>query len=411
MKILALFVGITILLIDNTFAQRGRFEFEQPEDRYVEIPFDVINNLVIFKLIVNGSDSLNFILDTGVRRSILLDTSSVKTASMQFTYSISLKGLGQEKSIMAYLSAGNMIRMHGVRGFNQWICVIQQHQNEFSQRMGRKIDGIIGCDFFTHFIVDLNFDNKIMTLYKPSSKIPRRLRKFHYIPFQFQDEKPVMDVIIVQNNVPYSFRTLIDTGLSDAIWAFNFNNRELELPPKNFETVLGGGLNGDILGKAGKIEMLSLGDFSLNGVIAAFPDSASIGDTDLLQSRDGSIGNELFRRFHMVIDYPNQRIGLKPGKEFNRPFRYNRSGIDLIAQKPGVPIYQVSEIRKGSPADRAGVQIGDMLIRVQGESCFNNQLDEVYELLNPEKPRKIKIQVMRGGHVQKIVLEPGTELD
>jgi hypothetical protein len=411
MKTLALLVGIMILLIDNTFAQRGRFEFESPENRYVEIPFDVVNNLVIFKLIVNGSDSLNFILDTGVRRSILLDTSSVKPATMQLTYPVSLKGLGQNQSITAYLSAGNMMRMHGVRGTNQWICVIQQQQNEFSQRMGRKINGIIGCDFFMQFIVDLNFDSKIMTLYKPSAKMPRSLRRFHYVPFKFEDEKPVMNVVVVQNNIPYSFRTLIDTGLSDAIWAFSFNNSELELPAKNFETILGGGLNGDIQGKAGKIGTLILGDYSMNGVIAAFPDSASVGDTNLLQGRDGSIGNELFRRFHVVIDYQNQRIGLRPGKEFRHPFRYNRSGIDLIAQKPGVPIYQVSEIRKGSPADRAGVRIGDMLIRVQGENCFNNQLDEVYELLNPEKPRKIKIQVMRSGHVQKIVLEPGTELD
>lgn len=411
MKTLALLVGIMILLIDNTFAQRGRFEFESPENRCVEVPFDVVNNLVIFKLIVNGSDSLNFILDTGVRRSILLDTSSVNPASMHLTYPVSLKGLGQDQSVTAYLSAGNMIRMHGVRGTNQWICVIQQQQNEFSQRMGRKISGIIGCDFFMQFVVDLNFDSKIMTLYKSSVKMPRYLRRFHYIPFQLEDEKPVMNVVVIQNNIPYSFRTLIDTGLSDAIWAFSFNNSELELPAKNFETILGGGLNGDIQGKAGKIGTLILGNYSMNGVVAAFPDSASVGDTNLLQGRDGSIGNEIFRRFHVVIDYQNQRIGLRPGKEFNHPFRYNRSGIDLIAQKPGVPIYQVSEIRKGSPADRAGVRIGDMIIRVQGENCFNNQLDEVYELLNPEKPRKIKIQVMRSGHVQKLVLEPGTELD
>ena len=393
-------------------AQVGSFTFNSPRETVVEIPFQMVSNLILIKLSVNGSDSMNFILDSGVRRTILLDTLMLDRSSLKYSIPVMLRGFGQEFDLQAYLSTGNYINLPGLTGRNQWICVIRQGKNEFSQRMGTKIHGIIGCDFFSQFVVEIKYDEKILKIRKPCDRTARRIRSYHFIPLKFEDEKPVIELSINQKDTTKNkIRALVDTGLSDAIWAFTFADPSITVPEKNFETILGGGLNGDIIGNAGRIPKISISDFSLVDVMAAFPDSNSIGGTRNILGRQASIGNELLRRFSVVFDYQNLRIGFKKGKCFKQSFKYNRSGIDLIAKMPGLPIYEVSEIRKNSPADRAQLKIGDMIIKVQGEECLDKKLDEVYDLLNPDKARKVKLQVMRNGLTQKMILDAGNELD
>lgn len=412
MKNLLLFIiGISGFLGNRLNAQMGSFLFESDRQTTIDIPFEMVSNLIVIKLSVNGSDSLNFILDTGVRRTILLDTSILDRNSLRYTIPIMLRGFGQDYELQAYLSTGNQIDMPGIKGRNQWICVLRQGKNEFSQRMGKKIHGIIGCDLFSQFVIEIQYDKKLIKFRKPCERTARRVRSYHFIPFKIEDEKPVVELTLNQtDSTSKKIRALVDTGLSDAIWAFTFADSTIVIPEKNFKTILGGGLNGDIVGNAGRVPKIVISDFMLEDVMAAFPDSNAIGTASMM-GRQASIGNELLRRFDVVFDYQNTRIGLKKGRGFRQPFKYNRSGIDLVAKMPGLPIYEVSEIRKNSPADRAQLQIGDMIIKVQGEECLDKRLDEVYDLLNPEKAKKVKLQVMRNGLSQKIVLDAGDELD
>ncbi len=411
-NLLLILICIGSFFTSQLNAQMGSFAFVSPKETEVDIPFEMVSNLIVVKLSVNGSDSLNFILDSGVRRTILLDTLMLDRASLKYAIPISLRGFGNEYELQAYLSTGNHIDLPGLRGWNQWICVIRQGKNEFSQRMGKSIQGIIGCDFFSQFVVEVRYDKKILKIRKPCERTARKVRSYKFIPFSFEDEKPVVELTLNQaDTTVLKIRALVDTGLSDAIWAFPFSDASIKIPEKNFKTILGGGLNGDIIGNAGRIPKITISEFSLNEVMAAFPDSNSIGNSGSLKGRQASIGNELLRRFDVVFDYPNLRIGFKKGAAFRQSFKYNRSGIDLIAKMPGLPIYEVSDIRKNSPADKAQLQIGDMIIKVQGEQCLDKKLDEVYELLNPDKARRVKLQVMRNGLPQKIVLEAGNELD
>ncbi|MCF6172544.1 MAG: hypothetical protein L3J44_01980, partial [Campylobacteraceae bacterium] len=78
-----------------------------------------------------------------------------------------------------------------------------------------------------------------------------------------------------------------------------------------------------------KIDEISLGEFKLKKVNAAFPDSTSIAFARKFKERNGSIGGGILKRFNIIFDYPNRRITLKKNHHFSNPFYYNMSGIVL----------------------------------------------------------------------------------
>ncbi len=131
--------------------------------------------------------------------------------------------------------------------------------------------------------------------------------------------------------------------------------------------------------------------------VVSFPDSTAIRDTLMLRSRNGSIGAEILRRFKVFIDYQKKRLILKPNSNFKSAFKYNMSGMEVWNPLPNLPIIAISQITKGSPADKAGLKKGDQIMLINYKRPSELSLDQVTQMLQTREGRVIRVTVNRNG--------------
>jgi hypothetical protein len=98
----------------------------------------------------------------------------------------------------------------------------------------------------------------------------------------------------------------------------------------------------------------------------------------------GLIGNDLLRRFNVVINYEQREFHLLPNTHFHDNFDYSYSGLELY-MVDGVII--IGDVAKDSPAEKAGLQEGDTVIAInknfsQNLSLYKVSLQNASEAIN-----------------------------
>ncbi|MBA7557774.1 hypothetical protein ES705_50545 [subsurface metagenome] len=314
--------------------------------------------------------------------------------------------MGEGEPVDAIHSYGNNFYISGIRGANQDLLILLQNVFNLSSIFGTRIHGLMGYNIFSNFIVEIDYQNKIISFHNPEYYKPGRKRKRTItLPLTIHNTKPyLVGTIILADNTEVPVKLLLDTGASHALWLDQKSHPGLKFPEKVVDSYLGKGLSGDIYGKLGKIHGFRLGVSLFSSPIVAFPDSASVGNSSGLDDRNGSLGSEILRRFRVIIDYPNKQITLTPNNNFKSPFKLNRSGIDLEAPIPELPYYIISNIRKESPADRAGLKKGDELQYINNKNVRLLTINDIYNIFQNKAGKKIKLTVTRGGFSFKVIL-------
>jgi membrane-associated protease RseP (regulator of RpoE activity) len=192
-------------------------------------------------------------------------------------------------------------------------------------------------------------------------------------------------------------KLLVDTGASDALWLSEKSDDRINYPKNHVETFIGRGLSGDLYGVKGRIEAIWVGPLVLPQPIVAFPDSEVIDQLISSNDRNGTIGAEILRRFHVTIDYRNSRLTLRPNHKINDVFNYNMSGMEIVNPMPGLPIFTVTNIRENSPAFLAGLKENDQILSLNNSSRNDMELNDINLLLQSKENKKIKVKYLRDG--------------
>lgn len=378
------------------------FLFDNPNKKSIEIKFNLISNLIIIPVSINGSDTMNFILDTGVRDPIITELTLVEELNLNYMKSIELRGLGNEPTTQAYQSGDNVIKLPGLTAKHQKINVILDENFQISQILGMPVHGLIGFNLFKQFVIKVNYSNETITLSKPVFFEYKPRKNDIVLPISWEKNKPIVNAEIVQNGgeiVPV--KLLVDTGASDALWLSTQTDSLIKLPEKTVFAFLGTGLGGDLFGHKGRIEGLWLGGSTLSTPIVSYPESAYISQLAFSEKRNGSIGGEVLRRYLVIFDYFYNRLILHPNSNFNNRFFYNMSGLEIINPVPGIPVFTVSNIIEGSPAWDAGIRENDQLITLNNQHHKELTLNDINLVLRKRENKKINITVLRSGELIK----------
>lgn len=419
---------LVIVFSFSTFSQGG---FNIPGRDNEKIKFRLINNLIVVPVEINGVE-LSFILDTGVSKPILFNITNTDSLQIKNVETIYLRGLGQGgQPIEALRSRKNFFKIGNAININQDIYVVFDSAINFSNRLGINVHGIIGYDVFKNFVVEINYVSNVLKLHKPDKFRYKNCKKCEEFDLTLYNNKPyvVGEVKIDSAYVPT--KLLIDTGSSDSIWLFEDANLGLE-PLNNlyFDDFLGKGLSGNVYGKRSKVKEFKLKSFVLNDVNVAFPDSSSLGHARRIKDRNGSVSGEILKRFNVIFDYNNSKLTLKKNSNFRTPFYYNRSGIILeqagtrvvkekedrgrvgYGNKGGnntqielqtyykyslKPSYAIVELREGSPAEAVGLQVGDVLLSINGKKSHEISLQRIIEYFKNDIGKLIRVKVDRAG--------------
>jgi len=389
----------------------SNFHFVDANQKSMTLKFDLMSNLIVIPLRINNSDTMRFVLDTGLRTTLISELSSRDSLSLSYARKVKIGGLGEGESLEALHSYGNFIRLNDIVGENQNIFVLFENIFHLSEKLGKQVHGLIGYDLFKSFIVEIDYIERKITFHNPKKfKYKKKHRKkYTTLPLQFEKSKPYVQVeleVSTGNFLPV--KLLLDSGSSDALWLFCNSHQQISTGEKYIEGYLGRGLNGDVFGKKGRVKSLKIKDLIIKNPFASFPDSSSIFQIIEQDNRNGSIGSEIFRRFDVIFDYPNKKILLRPNHKFKSPFIYNMSGIELSTPYPELPIFIIAHIRKNSPAERAGLQVGDQVLRVNYREASDYILEDFHILFRENEGKKIKIRVFRRGKIysHQFRLEP-----
>lgn len=427
------YITFSIFILFNSFNgfTQERFRMLNSKSKQV-IPFKLLSNLIVFPIEVNGND-LNFILDSGVGATILFNLNSQDSIQLKNAKKIRLKGLGMEDAIEAILSTGNHFKINNIISENQKLYVVSNDNFDLSSKMGVTIHGIIGYEILKDFVVKINYNTKKIIFYNPNNYVREDCNKCETFDLEFHRLKPYINIGVrfnedANNLVPV--KMLIDSGGSDAMWLFENSKPEILPPTLFFRDFLGEGLSGEIYGKRSKIYSLVLGKFELLNPTVSYPDSLSVAQALSFTERNGSIGGTVLKRFTVMFDYRKSKITLKQGNYFKEPFRYNMSGIELVyngkilvkeLDKGAIsysdanissnnkitldysykftfkPTYKIHNITVGSPAYEAGLQKGDIVIKINGKYTYDLKLEEIVEKFYQKENTKIELVVERGG--------------
>lgn len=382
----------------KNYADKTGFVFDNPKKKSITIDFKSSSNLVIIPVAINNSDTLNFILDTGVKYPIITELPFVNKLNLNYLQPIDVKGLGDGEELTAYKSGNNTISLNGLVAYDQEIHMIINESFQISQILGIPVHGMIGFNLFKDYVVKIDYETHKITLTKPEYFTYKQRDRDIVLPLIFEQNKPFVKMsIVTDKNEEVPVKLLVDTGASDAIWLSPNSDSRISIPEKNVEMFLGRGLSGELFGKKGRIGALWVGPLVLYEPIVAFPDNQTVEMLTGQSDRNGTLGAEILRRFMVTMDYPNKRIILRPNSSLKDAFNCNMSGLEVSNPMPGLPIFLVDNIRKNSPAYYAGVQENDQIISVNTTSGKTLTLNDINLLLQSREDKRIRLTVLRNG--------------
>jgi hypothetical protein len=257
------------------------------------------------------------------------------------------------------------------------------------------IDGIIGYSFFRRFIVYIDYDEMIIKVYIPGSyKYPRGgyllKPQFSTLPMQMAEVRDSRDVMA---------KFYFDTGAGLCLLMstdFSKDSTVFKKKRKMYATIAEG-LGGKTDMALSVVKELRVGPYRFHNIPAyVFNDEYNVTNYPAL---GGLIGNDIFRRFNVVLNYPQQEIFIKPNKHYLDSFDYSYTGLGFYLINGAIT---VTDIIKDSPAEQAGFMLNDVIIGVEGN--FTNNI-QAYKILMQNAKARLRVVVMRNGSPQIIFLK------
>ena len=369
--------------------------WERPAKLITELHFKQLNGgVILLKARFNNiSDTFNFILDTG-SGGISLDSTTTAQHSIphkpsgRYIYGIA----GVRKVDFA---PNNSLSFPGLK-----VDSLDFYINDYevlTSVYGVKIDGIIGYSFLKRYLVKVDFDSSTVSVFHPGYiRYPPHgillhpdFRGLPVVPLSIKDSKMVTTNFFFDTGAGLCF--LISKQLKE--------DSSLLLKRRKPATIEVQGFGGKRRMKLTLMKEVQIGSFRFRKVPTYILDD----ENNILAypSGGGLIGDDLLRRFNMIINYPQKEIHLLPNSHFRDPFDYSYTGMTMYSFGGEVVI---DDIVKGSPADNSGLKNGDVIMSISNN--FSGDLEEYKNLLQ-KTVGKVDVLILRNGSPKFITLKIG----
>ena len=365
----------------------------------LRIPFELSSNIIFLQIRVNNSQPLWFVLDTGPQLTII-DAERAKLSGIKFSIVGKAEGAGGSP-VDAGLAKDVSFSLPGLDFQARQTGIIPL--SDLNRYIGRTVDGVLGHDFFSRFVVEIDYAARLINLYDPKS--------FQYsgagesVPIELKDSGAnVRARLALAERAPIEGDFRIDTGGSHALLLltpFVKAQHILQSVPKTIAAPAAG-VGGETNVLLGRIQSLQLGRFTLEKPVTSFAQSTKGALSD--KNLTGNIGGGILHRFKLIFDYQNKRIILAPNNRFTESFESDMSGMVLIAEGTRLDSFKIFYVTENSPAAEAGLQVGDIIAAINGKPSSTLTLDTVREMFK-QNGREVALDIKRGEKVLQVRLK------
>jgi hypothetical protein len=340
------------------------------------IPFRYGSQHVWVKVSVDGREPADFILDTGASLTAIDSDWAYQNRLPREGESV-VQGMGgtgdlsfaRVKSLRLLSGKGDGVRLSDFR------AGLIDLGDAFEATMWRRPAGLLGSDFLSRFIVEIDYDSNLVILHDPDRwKPPAGVAPIEML---LVNNIPTVEMTL---NDGCSGRFLVDVGNSfgldmhgEAVRRCNLF-RGLQRPRVE---MYAGGIGGAFNVTMCRMDSVSLGPWTWPEPIVGLSlhGGGMVGSTDLA----GNIGNGILEKFRCTFDYPGNRLWLVPGRRFEERDRLSRLGA-LLIRLPELVF--VGSVVHGSPAHEAGIKLWDEVLEIDGRRAIEwtpEQLDRELE--------------------------------
>ncbi len=340
---LLLLAGCSAASFRSPPLQPGRTTLASP---LVVLPAQTIGNFLVIETKWDRYGPYRFLIDTG--SSVTLVTPALARrypgSGMVPPSTPPLRVRGAEGSVVELpRSSLRRLELGGAR-FEE-VDVLLYDCTALSAHLGVVIDGVLGFPLFRETLLTLDYPGNQVVL-RPTSAHPE---PGTVVPCDDARKTPLISVRLGER----SLLALIDSG-SDAAFSLN----PIGVSPRFAAGPTAGAVVGTIAGerqqRIGRLdETLALGDQIFEQPIVDLTDELS------------AIGGGILRHFAVTFDQSRDRVTFR---------REGRGAIATPAQRSAgvsfskTPAYwRVAGVVPNSPAQAAGVERGDLIIRINGE--------------------------------------------
>lgn len=384
---------LLILLLAGKLAQPliAQEEFIDPPSKpLTTIPFlQLTGGIVILQAkLGDHKDTLNFILDTGSSGISLDSTTADYLQEVPVPTERTIRGIAGVHKVSFLFN--RQLHFPGLT-----IDSLNFHINNYSileAVYGERIDGIIGYSVLSRYIVKVDYDSMRITFNSPGTiRYPRggyllrpAINQLVAQPLRVRDDRTV------------NTRFLYDMGAGVCMLLskeFIEDSLILEKGKKRWIKE-GEGLGGKLDMELTMLKEVKVGPYHFKRIpVYIFDD---VNDVTSYPYMSGLIGNDILRRFNVILNYRRGDIYITPNSHFAEPFDYSYSGLEFYLVN-GLII--VGDVAKGSPAEAAGLKEGDEVLAVNKN--FSQNLNQ-YKVAIQQPNEKVSIIYRRDGVITQV---------
>lgn len=365
------------------------FAFSTPDGK-TTVPFELANNHIYIEVLVNGKNPAYFLLDTGAGASCI-DLAFAKGIGLEITGKFEAKGVGGSEDA-GFLEL-NSLELGDLKMFQQKIVSLNLSSLDIYE--GREIQGILGYDFLSRFVFEIDYQKNIITFYEPG--IFKYAGKGEVLEIELYNNTPHLKAII---DGEYEGMFNLDTGSRKSLdlnAPFVVKHNLLKKYPKAIEAFGGAGIGGQTKSLQTRIKSIQIGSFLIEEPICGL----SLAEEGAFKSEktQGNIGDGILKRFKVILDYEERKIILEKNDSFDKKDELDKSGL-LIVWKEGK--FLIQNIFEDSPAKKAKIEPGEEIISINDEPVSRYTLSQLRDLLTGKDGTKIKLQLKKDDKLREV---------
>jgi hypothetical protein len=275
------------------------------------------------------------------------------------------------------------------------LAVIDLHHVE--PLIGLPYAGILGHDFLERYVTRIDYDRRVVELFAPTTFVYSGAGRPLTVWIEADQPFALGSLYANRRTVPAKLK--LDTGSLDILGLNGSFVQQTELTRGNPRRVpaQGAAVGGKVAAYLIRLDSVTIGGFTMAGPVAGYSaETERRGDA-------GTMGMGLLSRFNLVFDYARRRVILEPTARTPRPLQYDASGLLLTSTVPAFQGITVLAVDPGSSADAAGIQAGDSLMAIDGQSPTRLGLSGVRERFS-QVNTSVQVVIMHRGKERHVVL-------